>query len=105
MSGDAAGTEPDRPVGSFLVVESESIDRVRQFHDAGINEFKTSHFIGGPIAVLRSSNHAQAVIAVAFKLQHHINQVLKHARSSDGSILGYMTDQNRGDGAFFGDSD
>src|SRR5437899_3709808 len=59
--------------------------------------------IGGAEAILLAAQDAEAVVTLAFEVEHGVDDVLQHARPGDGALLVHVTDQEDRDVAALGE--
>ena len=60
-------------------------------------QHETSDFVGRAESVFYPADHPHRPVAVAFEVQHHVDEVFERSRSGDGSILGHVADENQRD--------
>src|SRR5439155_22897182 len=54
-------------------------------------------------SVLRGAQDSVGVVAIALELEHAVDEVLEHARTRDGAVLGHVPDEESRDVRFLGD--
>ncbi len=87
----------------FRVPGQEEPGRVGQAAEAALVHLEAANLVGRAEAVLQPSYDAQRRVFVALELQHHVDQVLQHARPGDLPVLGDVTHEHGGDSALLGD--
>ena len=81
------------PSGVWPRWGEEQSRRVRNLADTVGGLLEAADLIGRAEAVLQPAQHAQARLAVTLEVEHHVDQVLQHARASDVAVLGDVADQ------------
>ena len=99
--------EQDRPrtleraghCGARLAVDGspEDLGRVRDADEPRARHLEHADLVRRAEPVLDRSQHAVGAVAVALELEDTIDEVLQHARPSDGPVFRDMPDENRHD--------
>jgi hypothetical protein len=74
----------------------EHLRWVGHFGHAVLAHFKHTHLRGGPKAVLHRAQQAVRLVAVAFQVEHRIDNMLQHARAGDNALFGDVPDHKHG---------
>src|SRR6266513_2143058 len=65
--------------------------------EPGTGHLEHSELVRRPEAVLHRTENPVRVVAVALELEHAVDEMLEHARTGDGAVLGHMADEEGGD--------
>ena len=76
---------------------SEELGGIGDPDEAGGRHLEDSELVRRAEAVLDRAKHAVRAVAVAFELEHAVDEVLEDARAGDGAILRHVPDQEDGD--------
>ena len=63
---------------------------------------KHANFVDGAKAIFDGPDQTEAAVRIAFKVQHRIDHVLKHAGPGQGAFFGDVAHQNNGGAGGFG---
>ena len=83
----------------------EQAGRVGDRGDAVGAEVEAADLVDRAEAVLHRPHHPEPRVAVALEVQHHVDEVLEHARAGDRAVLGDVADEHGGDVAGLGHPD
>ena len=86
----------NRPRSVFRLSAQHIFRRILHFHKSLLLHFKHADFIGRAKAVFHTAQQAVRGIFIAFKIQHGIHHVFKHARTCNNTFLCHMTDNKNG---------
>ena len=68
-------------------------------------DLEAADLVGRAEPVLDRPDQPQRGVPLALEVQHHVDEVLEHARTGDRAVLGDVADQDRGDAALLGHRD
>ncbi len=75
----------------------EEVRRVGDVLDSVVVQHETPDLVGRAESVLDPADHPQRAVAVAFEMQHHVDEMFQRARSGDGPVLGDVADEDQRD--------
>ena len=79
------------------MARQEQTCRVGDLNDAVVDQVEAADLVDGAESVLDGSEQSQSRAAIAFELEHDVDEVLQHSRAGHRSVLGDVTDEQGGD--------
>jgi hypothetical protein len=83
---------------------AEDLRGVRDADEAGSGHLEDAQLVRRAEPVLDRTQDAVGVVAVAFELEHAVDQVLEDARPRDGTVLRHVADEEGRHAALLGDA-
>ena len=78
--------------------------RIAHFAQSLLAHVEERQFAHRAEAVLGGAHVAEAAGRIAFEVQHRVDQVLEHARTGDGAVLGHVADDDDADARALGEA-
>ena len=82
----------------------EERGRVGHADEPGRRHLEDAELVRGAEAVLRRTQDAVGVVAVALELEHAVDEMLEHAWAGDGSVLRHVPDEDGRDAGLLRDA-
>ena len=90
------------PGAAGVAVAQKQRGRIGDFGQALAGHLEHADLVGGAEAVLHRAQHAEMMAALAFEIEHRIDQMLDRLGAGDLAVLGDMADQDQRRAGGFG---
>ncbi len=98
------GHHHDTAGNGLLVAGQKNSRGIAHFPQALVRHGEHTQLIDGTKAILHRPDHTEAVVLLAFKIEHAVHHMLQHPRPGQGAFLGDMPHQEQGGAGLLGET-